>query len=118
MSSVVNYVQNLWQSVLTPGLSPTLIGSTHVSFGLLLIVLVFMLVYTGSLHFLALLLIASGLWAAITWFIGEVQLLELEKRKKEEEEEKEKEKEKDQKKDAEKPEAVTSGSQPLSSSSS
>lgn len=86
MSGALKFAEDLWQSVLTPGITPSLITATHASFAALLVILVFMLVSTKSLHFVALLAIASGLWAAVTWFIREIQLLELEKKQKEEQE--------------------------------
>ncbi|PRT54546.1 V-type ATPase assembly factor PKR1 [Wickerhamiella sorbophila] len=67
----MDFVSNLWASIFTPGTTPTLVKATHGSFIALEITLVFMLVATKSLHFVALLVLATGLWIAITWFISE-----------------------------------------------
>lgn len=68
-----SFFEALWVSIFTPGTTPTLLLATHVSFGLLLIVLALMYVGTRSLHFVALGGIAAGLWASITWFAGELE---------------------------------------------
>lgn len=83
MSAVIDFANDLWKSILTPGVTPVLVQATHFSFASLIIVLIFMLVSTKSLHFVALLLIASGLWASITWFVSEIRKMEEEKRQQE-----------------------------------
>lgn len=69
----MDFASKLWDSVFTPGTTPTLVKATHASFIALEATLVFMLVATKSLHFVALLILATGLWLAITWFIQESQ---------------------------------------------
>ena len=80
MASPLKFVTDLWQSIMTPGVTPVLVQSTHASFVALLFVLVGMLIYTHSIHFLILTIIASGLWGAITWFVAEIRKIELEKK--------------------------------------
>jgi flagellar biosynthesis component FlhA len=74
MAAVIDFAQDLWTSILTPGTTPALIKATHFSFAALLATLAFLLVATRNIHFVFLTIIASGLWAAITWFIKEVEL--------------------------------------------
>ncbi|KAF5092212.1 hypothetical protein D0Z03_002975 [Geotrichum reessii] len=74
MAAVIDFAQDLWTSILTPGTTPALVKATHFSFAALLATLAFLLVATRNIHFVFLTLIASGLWAAITWFIKEVEL--------------------------------------------
>lgn len=73
MSAVIDFAQDLWMSVLTPGTTPALITATHASFASLLVILLFLLYATRNIHFVFLTIIASGLWAAITWFIYEIE---------------------------------------------
>lgn len=83
MASVIKFFSDLWESVFTPGVTPVLIQATHLSFGSLLAVLIFLLVSTGSFHFIILIALATGLWAAITWFVDEINKMEeAEKQKK------------------------------------
>lgn len=87
MSAVIEFGTDLWKSILTPGVTPVLVQATHASFAALLTVLIGMLVATKSLHFVALSLIAVSLWAAITWFIGEVRKIQEEQKEQKEAEE-------------------------------
>ncbi|KAF5094041.1 hypothetical protein D0Z00_003730 [Geotrichum galactomycetum] len=91
MAAVINFTQDLWNSILTPGTTPALIKATHFSFAALLTTLAFLLVATKNIHFVFLTIIASGLWAAITWFIKEV---ELEKQRQQQQQPKDKQEEK------------------------
>ncbi|ODV89964.1 hypothetical protein CANCADRAFT_24012 [Tortispora caseinolytica NRRL Y-17796] len=63
----------LWDSIFTPGVTPALIAATHVTCALLLLTLSSLFLYTWNYHFLALFLIASALWASVTWFIKELE---------------------------------------------
>jgi hypothetical protein len=69
----MTFVTDLWESIFTPGTTPALVRATHFSFAALVLLLISLLVATWNLHFLALLVIASGLWAAVTWFVGELE---------------------------------------------
>lgn len=65
---------DLWESIFTPGTTPSLVIATHVSFAALLVTLIALLVATKNIHFVVLTVLASGLWVAITWFITELKL--------------------------------------------
>lgn len=67
------FVTDLWESIFTPGVTPSLIVATHASFAALLITLIGLLFATHNIHFIILTVLASSLWAAITWFIKEVE---------------------------------------------
>lgn len=68
-----NFVFDLWDSIFTPGTTPALIYATHGSFTCLVLTLTGLLVATRNPHFVALLTLSLCLWAAITWFIAEVE---------------------------------------------
>lgn len=74
------FIVDLWQSILTPGPTPALVKAANFSFAALLAVLIFLLISTHNLHFVALSVLTIGLWVAINWFVKE---LELEKRRQE-----------------------------------
>lgn len=97
MSAVLDFTQDLWTSILTPGTTPALVKATHFSFACLLLTLLFLLIATRNIHFVFLTIIASGLWAAITWFIREI---EIEKAKQQQEKKKEESKSDDKEEDA------------------
>lgn len=71
---MTTFIVDLWQSILTPGPTPALVKAANASFAALLVVLVFLLVSTRNLHFAALSVLASGLWAAINWFVRELEV--------------------------------------------
>lgn len=75
---MTSFLKRLWQSIFEPGAPPVLVTATHISFAALTAVLLFLLVATRSLHFLALLVLAVGLWIAITWFVKEIAKIQLE----------------------------------------
>ncbi|KAL7267529.1 SMK killer toxin resistance protein [Rhizina undulata] len=67
------FISDIWASVFQPGTNSSLVLATHVSFALLQATLFLLLVATYSWHFVFLGAICAGLWAAITWFIREVE---------------------------------------------
>ncbi|KAK9473290.1 ER protein Pkr1-domain-containing protein [Dipodascopsis tothii] len=67
------FFTDLWESIFTPGTTPTLIRATHASFAALEITLISLCISTYNKHFLFMTLIATGLWAGITWFISELE---------------------------------------------
>lgn len=69
----MDFVKDLWSSILTPGTNEALLKATHGSFAALLITLVALLAATRNIHYVFLTLIAAGLWASITWFVAEVE---------------------------------------------
>lgn len=66
------FLESLWESVFTPGTSPTLIVATNASFAALEFLLLALLLATRSIHFLILSLLSVGLWLAINWFAAEL----------------------------------------------
>jgi hypothetical protein len=78
---MATFFENLWQSIFTPGTTPTLLIATNATFASLQLVLGLLLVATRSIHFVVLSAICGGLWWAINWFA-----LELKKAEKAEEE--------------------------------
>ncbi|KAK9380441.1 ER protein Pkr1-domain-containing protein [Kockiozyma suomiensis] len=67
------FVADLWDSIFTPGTTPTLVKATHYSFGALIVTLVTLCISTMNKHFFFLTAIALGLWGGITWFIQELE---------------------------------------------
>ena len=68
-----NFFVSLWESVFTPGPTPTLLIATNATFGCLQVVLLVLLFFTTSYHFLVLSVLCGGLWGAINWFAAELQ---------------------------------------------
>ncbi|KAB5581082.1 Pkr1-domain-containing protein [Coniochaeta sp. 2T2.1] len=71
---MASFVSDLWESIFTPGPTPTLLIATNVTFGALQLVLALLLVATQSIHFVILSAISGGLWWAINWFARELQI--------------------------------------------
>ncbi|KAI0514773.1 ER protein Pkr1-domain-containing protein [Xylaria bambusicola] len=69
---MAGFVEQLWESIFTPGPTPTLLLATNVTFASLQLVLLALLIATYSVHFVALSLISGGLWWAINWFAAEL----------------------------------------------
>ncbi len=70
---MASFFEDLWQSIFTPGPTPTLLVATNVTFGALQVVLAALLFATYSVHFLVLSVLCGGLWAAINWFARELK---------------------------------------------
>jgi hypothetical protein len=97
-----NFLTSLWESIFTPGPTPTLLLATNITFGCLQLLLLILLLVTQSIHFIVLSFLCAGLWYAINWFAAEVAAVRAEEEKRAAEgeggkdvskEEKEKEKE-------------------------
>ncbi|KAJ8143865.1 hypothetical protein OY671_003029 [Metschnikowia pulcherrima] len=73
----MSFFVELWESVFTPGTSPALMKATHASFIMLLLSLLFLIFYSGSIHFINLFVIASCLYAAVIWFVNELKNIKL-----------------------------------------
>ncbi|KAL7629275.1 SMK killer toxin resistance protein [Parahypoxylon ruwenzoriense] len=71
---MANFVQELWESIFTPGTTPTLIVATNVTFASLQLVLLLLLIATYSIHFVILSFLCGGLWWAINWFAAELKV--------------------------------------------
>lgn len=70
---MANFLANLFNSIFTPGPTPTLLVATNASFAALQLVLLALLILTYSIHFLVLSCLSAGLWWAINWFVTELQ---------------------------------------------
>ncbi|KAI1200546.1 ER protein Pkr1-domain-containing protein [Nemania serpens] len=69
---MAGFVEQLWDSIFTPGPTPSLLLATNVTFACLQLVLFVLLIATYSVHFVALSLLSGGLWWAINWFAVEL----------------------------------------------
>ncbi|CZT23327.1 related to PKR1 protein [Ramularia collo-cygni] len=70
---MADFITNLWQSVFTPGTTPTLLIATNATFACLQILLGGLLFATYSIHFAILSFLCGGLWYSINWFAYELQ---------------------------------------------
>jgi hypothetical protein len=85
---MVSFLTDLFQSIFTPGPTPTLLVATNVAFACLQAVLLLLLIATYSIHFAVLSFLSAGLWWAINWFVAELkaaQVVEDEKKQRLEE---------------------------------
>jgi ER protein Pkr1 len=93
---MASFLTSLWESIFTPGPTPTLLLATNATFGALQFLLLILLVTTHSIHFVALSILCGGLWYAINWFAAEVQAVKAkEEQEKQEGIDKDKEREKE-----------------------
>ncbi|KAK4649466.1 SMK killer toxin resistance protein [Podospora bellae-mahoneyi] len=79
---MASFFQNLWESIFTPGPTPTLLVATNVTFAALQVVLAAMLLATYSIHFIILSGICAGLWMSINWFAGELIIHQIQEEEK------------------------------------
>ncbi len=70
---MASFVGKLWDSVFTPGPTPTLMVATNAAFAALQLILIALLLSTRSIHFVILSFLTAGLWWAINWFVGELR---------------------------------------------
>jgi hypothetical protein len=70
---MASFFTELWESVFTPGPTPTLLIATNASFAALQLLFLSLLVATYSIHFVILSLLTGGLWWAINWFAAEIR---------------------------------------------
>ena len=66
------FLTDLFNSIFTPGPTPTLLVATNAAFGALQLLLLALLAATRSVHFLVLSVLCGGLWCSINWFAAEV----------------------------------------------
>lgn len=78
---MATFVQDLWESIFTPGPTPTLLVATNVTFACLQFVLLLLLIATYSIHFVILSFISGGLWWAINWFAVELKAAQIKEEK-------------------------------------
>ena len=67
------FFEDLFQSIFTPGPTPTLLIATNAAFAGLQLVFFVLLIATYSVHFFILSFLCGGLWVAINWFAREIQ---------------------------------------------
>ncbi|KAK3939126.1 ER protein Pkr1-domain-containing protein [Diplogelasinospora grovesii] len=79
---MASFIENLWESIFTPGPTPTLLIATNVTFATLQVLLAAMLYATYSVHFLVLSVLCAGLWGSINWFAGELKQHQLQEEEK------------------------------------
>ncbi|KAM3421945.1 V-type ATPase assembly factor PKR1 [Cercospora zeina] len=70
---MADFLTNLWESVFTPGTTPTLLIATNITFASLQTLLFGLLLATYSIHFAILSVLCGGLWYSINWFAHELQ---------------------------------------------
>lgn len=70
---MASFFEQLWESIFTPGPTPTLLVATNASFAALQVLFFAMLLATRSIHFVILSLLCGGLWWAINWFAVEIR---------------------------------------------
>ncbi|KAI2636200.1 ER protein Pkr1-domain-containing protein [Xylaria nigripes] len=69
---MAGFIEQLWDSIFTPGPTPSLLIATNVTFACLQLVLFVLLIVTYSVHFVVLSFLSAGLWWAINWFATEL----------------------------------------------
>jgi hypothetical protein len=70
---MASFFERLWESIFTPGPTPTLLVATNASFAALQALLFALLLATYSIHFIILSLLCGGLWWSINWFAAEIR---------------------------------------------
>ena len=70
---MATFVSDLFNSIFTPGPTPSIIIATNASFAGLQLVLLILLILTYSVHFVVLSFLCAGLWWAINWFVTELE---------------------------------------------
>ena len=70
---MADFMNNLWNSIFTPGATPTLVVATNVTFAALQVLLLALLIATYSIHFAILSVLCGGLWWSINWFATELK---------------------------------------------
>ena len=78
---MAGFLVSLWESVFTPGTTPTLLVATNASFAALQFVLFALLLATYSIHFIILSFLCGGLWWSINWFAHELQASKVQEEK-------------------------------------
>ncbi|CAG9938396.1 unnamed protein product [Clonostachys rosea f. rosea IK726] len=76
----------LWESIFTPGPTPTILRATNVTFAALQLVLLLLLAATYSIHCVVLSVLCAGLWWSVNWFAAELKAVQEAERAREERE--------------------------------
>lgn len=66
---MAGFVTDLWESIFTPGVTPSLLKATYGAFIMLFAVLSILLFFTRNIHVLALLVISFCLLASLLWYV-------------------------------------------------
>ncbi|KAL6249714.1 SMK killer toxin resistance protein [Rhinocladiella similis] len=69
---MASFFEELWNSIFTPGPTPTLLVATNAAFAALQLLLLILLIATYSVHFFILSGLCGGLWYSINWFATEI----------------------------------------------
>jgi hypothetical protein len=70
---MASFSEKLWESIFTPGATPTLLVATNASFAALQLLFLALLLATYSIHFIILSFLCGGLWWSINWFAAEIR---------------------------------------------
>lgn len=70
---MASFFVDLWNSIFTPGPTPSIMLATNISFASLQIVLFGLLLATYSVHFIVLSFLCTALWWSINWFVRELE---------------------------------------------
>jgi hypothetical protein len=70
---MASFFEGLWESIFTPGPTPTLLVATNATFAALQVILAALIFATYSIHFVVLSVLSGSLWAAINWFARELR---------------------------------------------
>jgi preprotein translocase subunit SecF len=70
---MASFFVELWESIFTPGPTPSLLVATNVTFACLQAVLGLLLLFSFSIHFVILSTLCGGLWWSINWFARELK---------------------------------------------
>lgn len=68
----VTIAEEIFDSIITPGLSGRVLSMMHVSFFALILTLVVLLILTHSMHVVFLLVVNGALWGAVSMFINDI----------------------------------------------
>jgi hypothetical protein len=71
---MTSFIVDLWESIFTPGPTPTILKAANITFAALQVVLFGLLVGTYSIHFVVLSVLCGGLWWSINWFAAELAI--------------------------------------------
>lgn len=82
---------DLWESIFTPGPTPTILKATNITFAALQSVLFLLLLATYSVHCVVLSVLCAGLWWSVNWFAAELQAAQLREQQEQKQREKSKE---------------------------
>lgn len=80
---MASFMTDLWESIFTPGTTPTMLKATNMSFAALQFVLFALLLATYSIHCVVLSVLCAGLWWSVNWFAAELALHQARERERE-----------------------------------